>query len=373
MNGGTVLGWAIFCLTCISIEAVQKKPGGTGQGVTKANLLSLQNAVNALKDDLKDDLNSIRDEVSNLRDDVSNLRDGVSSLRDGESNVRDNVLELIDDMTELKKQLDCNGGDGVPSKEMCNATLVAAELKEDLSGLNEKMKNISDKCQLAAVPGKYGEGPLLPGLTCLDIQRKRLPEIVPSGVYWMTLGSSGVVYQLYCDMETDDGGWTLVWTYTFTNYASFTSHDNAVTPRPSWDDTGYKASCTPVSTTPPLSETQLGALEFAKWKQIGNEFMIKSNINQWIACTPVGGSFVDWRFGSLNCRMVKVVASAECTTVVPNKITLHKYGPSLEQQSNVYYFDTSLSANWPTHDPCGTNFPKHLTGVNYTRGNVFVR
>ena len=44
----------------------------------------------------------------------------------------------------------------------------------------------------------------------------------------------------------------------------------------------------PVSTEIPLSGTQPRAMEFSWWQQIGLEFLVKSNINNWIACTPGG-------------------------------------------------------------------------------------
>ncbi len=43
---------------------------------------------------------------------------------------------------------------------------------------------------------------------------------------------------LYCDMVTEDGGWTLVWSYGFTNYGSFDTGSNAVEPIPSVGFTG---------------------------------------------------------------------------------------------------------------------------------------
>ena len=105
-------------------------------------------------------------------------------------------------------------------------------------------------------------------------------------------------------METFPGGWTLVYSYTFTNYNSFSSLSNAVTPRPNWPASGANV---PISTTPPLSESSLGAVNWNLWKDIGKEFMVKSNINDWVVCQLTNW----WKYNQNETRITELSESKE--------------------------------------------------------------
>ena len=211
-----------------------------------------------------------------------------------------------------------------------------------------------------------GESKLNPGQSCKDILAAN--KLAVSGTYWIMLESSEP-FQVYCDMETHGGGWTLVYSYTFTNYSSFHSRSNAVTPRPNWPTPEANV---PISTTPPLSVSSLGAVDWNLWKFIGQEFMIKSTINDWIVCQPNDGSIVAKKGGSISCDNIKDVATA-CSGVVPYRMAWRVRGPALRAEGFYYKFKGGTDRYWPMHDPCGKNKLNHKKGVNNPGGEIYLR
>ncbi len=170
-------------------------------------------------------------------------------------------------------------------------------------------------------------------------------------------------------METHGGGWTLVYSYTFTNYNSFQTRRNAITPRPNWP--AHRANV-PVSTTPPLSESYYGAVDWNLWKDIGKEFMIKSNINDWIVCQPISGSLVTRKHGSVSCLNIKN-STTTCTGVAPKRVQWWSYGPAITASSYFYFFEGYTGASWPTHDPCGKDRTNQKKGVSNPGGQIYLR
>ena len=207
---------------------------------------------------------------------------------------------------------------------------------------------------------------ILSGSSCKDVLTRTTSAV--SGTYWIKLPSNKLL-QVYCDMKTHRGGWTLVYGYTFTDYNNFDTARNAITPRPNWP---ARHSNVPISTTPPLSRSSLGAVDWNLWKDIGKEFMVKSNINDWVVCQPNGGSIVTKKRGSLRCHNIKNVATA-CSGVAPYEIYWYALGPALHARSYYYFFEGSTHGNTPIHDPCGRIGKNHKKGVRNPHGQIYLR
>ena len=168
-----------------------------------------------------------------------------------------------------------------------------------------------------------------------------------------------------------------MWSYTFTDYEHFTAGTNAVSPRPNWHTENPDVDVV-ISTSPPLNEQDYNAFNFSLWKQFGTEILIKSNINNWLVCSPGDGSFVDQTSGSVSCKVVKRI-----TGICPDRLPPTRFkrgystcGPMFDGGSpntHSYYFDGCTGINFPTHDPCIQNQDNGLKDVKNPRGNVFIR
>ena len=172
-----------------------------------------------------------------------------------------------------------------------------------------------------------------------------------------------------------------MWSYTFTNYFYFKDDSNAVTPRPNWPASGQKLDV-PISTTPPMNETDYNAMDFSLWQHLGRQVLIKSNINNWLLCHPGAGSLVDWLYGSVSCQIVKRVTDNCLETAAPSTVSPGhptRCGPVFVSTSfmvdTYYYFDGCKRRDWPINDLCGikSSLWYYVKNATNPHGNIFVR
>ena len=188
-----------------------------------------------------------------------------------------------------------------------------------------------------------------------------------SGNYWIKPRPDRQPVHVYCDMETQDGMWALVYRYTFTNYKNFYTLVNAVSPRPAWPASEADVQ---ISTDSPT--VGLGAVDYSLWEYIGSSFMITSNINDWIVCYPGTGSLVTPVNGSIACTNFMDVTT-NCSGT-PSQIVWTPCGPRLYHRNTMYFFDGSSTSCFPTHNSCDDSWKNNYKkGVADPHGSIYLK
>ena len=114
-------------------------------------------------------------------------------------------------------------------------------------------------------------------------------------------------------------------------------------------------------------------MNFDIWKETGTDFLIKTNINNWISCSEDGGSLVNQREGGLICNVEKVIVPGVCEQVRPYRLVAHSRGTSLYASGHYYYLETTNAEHWPVADPCGTTAINHRNDVYNPSGWIYLR
>ena len=115
-------------------------------------------------------------------------------------------------------------------------------------------------------------------------------------------------------------------------------------------------------------------MDFSDWKEFGEDFLVKSDINNWIACSPNGGSLVTLTEGSVRCKLAKIIVEDVCEDVVPHFLMVSStlFGPALFAKYYYYYFEVSSTNNWPIANPCGSTATNHRPDISVPSGWIYL-
>jgi len=256
---------------------------------------------------------------------------------------------------------------------------------DELLDLADELKNLKSQLQGLIREAKLGKTKDHPARSCKDL-RSHSDGILNSGRYWLSPKDNGLPFIGYCDMDNEGGGWTLAYSYTFTNFHKFRGSDNTITPVPSWMKSSKITSrIGVVSTRPPQDLKDYGAIDYSYWQFLGNEFMVQSNINDWLICKSRSNVTIfepvekrrKYTYYSVICKNIRDVTS-KCDRNVPNTLVWTEYGLSLIvlerrfARGTYYSWDTERTG-WPVHDPCATTRQKHNKAISEPFGAIFIR
>lgn len=244
---------------------------------------------------------------------------------------------------------------------------------------------------IARVPGVMGGAielfeapprPVVPPAVVLDplpvdcLQaHERAPELASGPV---RLDVRGVPTDVWCDMETDGGGWALVYAYRLEGVGAARPEDTDIdiSPHPGWPGLDDVDPEVPRADALPLHPESVGALPFDRWRALGDAWLLRSTLTHWVACQPAGGDLVEWTEGAIACRVVRHVAD-RCFDEAPgwfvpgfgaagvafDRDATGRHGVVLEHGPRTH----------ARHDPCGRSERHHVRRLVQPRGSIWVR